>query len=126
MLVKWQMDNSLQKKFLPRLPSAIEHVTVANNNIFIAICTGDNAVRVLDPQLETVSVIQNMVVSGNERGNMVFDMRSKALIMNGTVGHLQFYSPYDMSLLYTVSIYSIFFLYMYAHLHIVFLKSMGP
>lgn len=102
------MNNSLQKNFLPRLPSAIEHVSVANNNIFIAICTGDNAVRILDSRLETVSVIQNMVVSGNERGNMVFDMRSKALIMNGTVGHLQFYSPYDMSLLYTVSIERVF------------------
>lgn len=109
------MNNSLQKNFLPRLPSAIEHVSVANNNIFIAICTGDNAVRILDSRLETVSVIQNMVVSGNERGNMVFDMRSKALIMNGTVGHLQFYSPYDMSLLYTVSIERVFLCF-YVHL----------
>lgn len=98
------MDNSLHKNFLPRLPSNIEWISVSKNNLFVAVSTGDNGIRVLDGRLELVCVIQNLVLSGNEEGNIAFDPRSKALIMNGNTGHLQFYSPYDMSLLYSVSI----------------------
>lgn len=107
-LVKWQMDNSLHKNFLPRLPSTIEWVCVSRNNLYVAVSTGDNGIRVLDGRLELMCVIQNLVLSGGKEGNIVFDPRSKALIMNGNTGHLQFYSPYDMSLLYSVSI--VFFL----------------
>lgn len=103
MLVKWQIDNSLQKNFLPRLPSTIGWITVSCNNLFVAVATQDNGLRVLDGRLELVCVIQNLVLSGSEEGNVVFDPRSKALVMNGSIGNLQFYSPYDMSLLYSVS-----------------------
>lgn len=98
------MDNSLQKNFLPRLPSTIEWVSVSPNNLYVAVSTGDNGIRVLDGRLELMCVIQNLVLSAGEEGNIVFDPRSKALIMNGNTGYLQFYSPYDMSLLYSVSI----------------------
>lgn len=103
-LVKWQADNSFEKNYLPRLPATIEWVSVSGNNQFVAVSTGDNGVRVLDGRLETVCVVQNLVLSTGEEGNVVFDPRSKALVMNGCVGHLQFYSPYDMSLLYSVSV----------------------
>lgn len=107
-LVKWQVDNTLQKHFLPRLPSTIEWIAVSANNLFVAVSTGDNGVRVLDGRLELVCLIQNLVLSAGEEGNIVFDPRSKALIMNGSIGHLQFYSPYDMSLLYSVSCVCLF------------------
>lgn len=103
-LVKWQMDNSLQKNFLPRLPSTLEHISVANNNVFIALSSGDNGVRILDSRLELISVIQNLVLSESSEGNIIFDPHSKALVMNGNIGYLQFFSPYDLSLMYNVSI----------------------
>lgn len=102
-LVKWQIDNSLQKDFLPRLPSTVENISVANNNFFIALSSGDNGIRILDPRLELISTIQNLVLSDSSEGNIIFDPRSKALIMNGSSGYLQFYSPYDLSLMYSVS-----------------------
>lgn len=105
-LVKWQVDSSLHKNFLPRLPATIEWVSVSRNNLFVAIATADNGIRVLDGRLELLCVIQNLVLSAGEEGNIVFDPRSKALVMNGSIGHLQFYSPYDMSLLYSVSIFN--------------------
>lgn len=102
-LVKWQIDNSLERNFLPRLPSTIENISVANNNLFIALSSGDNGIRILDPRFELISVIQNLVLSDSCEGSIIFDPRSKALVMNGSVGYLQFYSPYDLSLLYSVS-----------------------
>lgn len=103
-LVKWQYDNALKKNFVPRLPSAIKHISVANNNLFVAISLADNGIRILDSKLELVCLIQHLVLSDSNEGNIHFDPRSKALIMNGNIGHLQFFSPYDMSLLYSVSI----------------------
>lgn len=102
-LVKWQMENSLNKNFLPRLPSTIEWVSVSKNNLYVALSTGDNGIRVLDGRLELICIIQNLVLSTNDEGIIDFDPRSKTLIMNGNTGHLQFYSPYDMSLLHSVS-----------------------
>ncbi|XP_008190612.1 WD repeat-containing protein 75 [Tribolium castaneum] len=103
-LVKWQLDNHFEKKFLPRLPSTIAQISVSPNNIFVAISTDDNAVRIVDSRLDNVSLIQHLVIGDSLESGIVVDSKSRALVMNGNVGHIQFYSPCDNSLLYNVDV----------------------
>lgn len=102
-LVKWDFRNPHLKQFLPRLPSSIEHISVANNNLYVAIATGDNAIQIVNSQLKLVSVIQHLVMGKKFRAGIVYDPRTKALVLNGITGHVQFYTPEDMNLLYNVS-----------------------
>ncbi|XP_072389033.1 WD repeat-containing protein 75 [Diabrotica undecimpunctata] len=103
-LVKWQYDDVNEKKFVPRIPGEICNVVVASNNLYIAVSTNDNAIRIFDNTLYQISLIQHMVLSPHFDSGIVHDSRSRALIMNGNQGHIQFYSPDDMSLLYSVDI----------------------
>lgn len=109
-LVRWQLNNHFERKFLPRLPSTISQITVSPSNTYIAVSTDDNAVRILDPRFSTVSLIQNLVIGNNFDSGIVVDPRTKCLIMNGSVGQIQFYSLHDNSLLYTVSLFYYFVL----------------
>ena len=42
MLVKWTVDRPLDRRFLPRLPAAILHLSLAPDNRYLAISTSDN------------------------------------------------------------------------------------
>jgi len=103
-LVRWHLDNPHQKEFLPRLRSTIEHVTVANENQFIAVATADNSIQVLDPRFETINIVQHLVLGTHFPAGIVFDHRTKSMVLNGLTGHIQFYSPHDMALLYNLDI----------------------
>ena len=41
-LVKWNLTNPNQKMFLPRLPAPIKHLTIAPENLYVAVSTLDN------------------------------------------------------------------------------------
>lgn len=69
----------------------------------MAVATRDNAIRILDNQMDQINIIQHLVLGKQYESGIIYDSRTKALIMNGNQGHIQFYSPYDMSLLYNVS-----------------------
>lgn len=103
-LVKWQIQDVNDRRFVPRLAAEINQIAVANNNIFIAVATKDNAIRIFDNTLNQTTLIQHLVLGKSFQCGMVFDPRTRALIMNGNQGHIQFYSPEDISLLYNVSI----------------------
>ncbi|CAH0548148.1 unnamed protein product [Brassicogethes aeneus] len=103
-LVKWNLENSQDKKFLPRIAAPIDKITVSLDNSFVAICTTDNAVRILDTRMNQVSLIQHLVIGSTFSSGIVYDARTKTLVMNGNVGHVQFYSPLDKSLLYNLDI----------------------
>lgn len=102
-LVKWDVANPHSKQFLPRLPSSIEHIAVSNNNLYVAVGTTDNAIQIINTQFNLVSVIQHLVMGKKFRAGIVHDPRTKALVLNGITGHVQFYTPEDMNLLYNVS-----------------------
>ncbi|KAJ8959492.1 hypothetical protein NQ318_022189 [Aromia moschata] len=103
-LVKWQFDNVNDKKFVPRIAAELEHVSVAKNNVYVAVATSDNTVRIFDSQLYQIALIQHLVLGKQYSSGIVYDPRTRALIMNGNQGQVQFYSPSDMSLLYSVDI----------------------
>lgn len=103
-LVKWQIQDVNDRRFVPRIAAEIRQIALASNNIFVAVATKDNAIRIFDNTLIQTTLIQHLVLGKHFECGMVFDSRTRALIMNGNQGHIQFYSPEDMSLLYSVSI----------------------
>ncbi|XP_017777951.1 PREDICTED: WD repeat-containing protein 75 [Nicrophorus vespilloides] len=103
-LVRWELFEPLNRRFLPRLPSAIEQLSVSEDNVFVAISTSDNAVKIISSYFDNVSNIQHLVLGDKFPGGIVFDPRTKALVMNGVTGCLQWYSPYDMNLLFSLDV----------------------
>ncbi|CAH1122893.1 unnamed protein product [Ceutorhynchus assimilis] len=103
-LVKWQLDNPNRKQFLPRLPAGICQLTVSDNNAYTAVATTDNAVRIVDSRMNQISLIQHLVLGNQFESGIIYDPITRALVMNGNIGCVQFYSPNDMSLLYNVDI----------------------
>lgn len=110
-LVKWTLNKPLDRSFLPRLPNSICHLSVAPDNKCLAISTSDNGIQIVDPQLKLISVIQHFTWQVEvKHGLPLFpagisvDPRTKALVMNGRTGHIQFYSPHTGTLLYNLDI----------------------
>lgn len=103
-LVKWNVNNIDDRRFLPRIPATIEQISVSSNNLFVAVSTRDNAIRILDTRMNQISLIQHLVIGEQFSTGIVYDPRTRSLIMNGNVGHIQFYSPLDKTLMYNVSL----------------------
>ncbi|KAJ9575440.1 hypothetical protein L9F63_007691, partial [Diploptera punctata] len=100
-LVKWCLDSRSDKSFLPRLGAPICHLAMAPENKYLAICTTDNGIRIVNPQLNLCSTIQHFTWSVEERhglplfpAGIVHDPRTKSLVLNGRTGHIQIYSPH--------------------------------
>ncbi|XP_033232110.1 WD repeat-containing protein 75 [Belonocnema kinseyi] len=111
-LVKWTLSNPQNKAFLPRLPAPIKHITIAPENIYIAVSTLDNGISVVNPQLKFTSVIQKFtwgVVSSDKNlfpAGLIVDPRTGSLVLNSRTGFVQFYDIPTKSLLYNVNITS--------------------
>ncbi|KAG2459370.1 WDR75 protein, partial [Polypterus senegalus] len=70
-LVQWRYDEPQKRDYLPRLGGTIELVAVSPDGSLLCTSHSDN--------------------SGTVRAGLNFDPRSRALVMNGRPGHLQFY-----------------------------------
>ena len=109
-LVKWVLANPHQKSFLPRLPAPIKHLTIAPNNLYVAVSTLDNGIVVVNPQRKLTSVIQNftwgVALSSKELfpAGLIVDPRTNCLVLNSRTGHVQFYNTHTKSLLYNINI----------------------
>ncbi|XP_076263531.1 WD repeat-containing protein l(2)05287 [Rhynchophorus ferrugineus] len=103
-LVKWQCDKPNVRQFLPRLPAGISHLSISDNNAYLAVATSDNAIRIVDSRLNQIALIQHLVIGNHFESGIIYDPITRSLVLNGNVGCVQFYSPNDMSLLYNVDI----------------------
>ncbi|XP_044765925.1 WD repeat-containing protein 75 [Coccinella septempunctata] len=103
-LVRWDWENSQDKKFLPRLSGYIKEIGVSSRSQLLAIFTSNNEVKIVDSNLNNISSIQHFVVGDNYESGIVLDSRTKALVMNGNIGQLQFYHPKTDSLLYSIDV----------------------
>lgn len=111
-LVKWILDKPDMIDFLPRLPGAVVHVQVSPGNMRLSASTDDNGIQIFNPQHVQTAVIQNFTwVSDDKTGRDPFPIglkinpRTSSLVLNGRVGHIQFYSTHTRSLLYNVSFF---------------------
>lgn len=112
-LVKWQIkEKSLEKNFLPRVSGSIKQISIDSRRDKITISLDDNSIRIINSNLDQLKSIQDFtLVSPFELGlNQPFPVgirvnpRNKHLVMNGKIGHLQFFSTKSMRLLFNVDI----------------------
>ncbi|CAL1582666.1 unnamed protein product [Knipowitschia caucasica] len=103
-LVQWRYNQETQKDFLPRLGAAISHISVSPDGCLFCTSHSDNKIIVIHSYIKISAVIQGLVQGDRIKTDLIVDPLSKALVMNGKPGHLQFYSLQRDKLLYNLDI----------------------
>ncbi|XP_014237854.1 WD repeat-containing protein 75 [Trichogramma pretiosum] len=107
-LVKWILAKPQDRRYLPRLPAMIKHISIAPDNVLIAISTLDNGIMITDYDRKIKAVIQNFTrdLSGSSlySAGICEDSRSGSVVLNSRIGHIQFIRPVSKSLLYNLDI----------------------
>ncbi|XP_061143492.1 WD repeat-containing protein 75 [Syngnathus typhle] len=102
-LVQWKHGQETQKEFLPRLGASITHVTVSPDGALFCTSHSDNKITIIK-SCKVSAVIQGLVKGQSIATDLLVDPRSKALVLNGKPGHLQFYSLQRDKLLFNLDI----------------------
>uniref|UniRef100_A0A671L180 WD repeat-containing protein 75-like n=1 Tax=Sinocyclocheilus anshuiensis TaxID=1608454 RepID=A0A671L180_9TELE len=102
-LVQWQYGAGNRKEFLPRLGGSILHVSTSSDGQLFCTSHSDNKITVIESSFKVCGVIQGLVKDAVFTDLMI-DPRSKALVLNGKPGHLQFYSLLRDKHLYNLDI----------------------
>ncbi|XP_017296280.1 WD repeat-containing protein 75 [Kryptolebias marmoratus] len=103
-LVQWRYNQESQKDFLPRLGAAITHLAVSPDGALFCTSHSDNKITIIQSCVRVSAVIQGLVKGENVRTDLMVDPRSKALVLNGKPGHLQFYSLQRDKLLFNLDV----------------------
>ncbi|XP_072903108.1 WD repeat-containing protein 75 [Hemitrygon akajei] len=103
-LVRWWFGSESKKDFLPRLGDAIEHIATSPDGSFHSTSHGDNRIVIIRSNLWLSAIIQGLVKGQEVMTGLMIDPRSKALVLNGKPGHLQFYSLQTDKQLYNLDI----------------------
>ncbi|KAM4039006.1 WD repeat-containing protein 75 [Anomaloglossus baeobatrachus] len=103
-LVQWSYSLEHKKEFLPRLGAAIEHIAISPDGSLLCTSHMDNKLTIIDANLKVTGIVQGLVKGNDVKTGLIFDPRSKTLVLNGKPGHLQFYSPHDDKQLYNLDI----------------------
>ncbi|KAG8515648.1 WD repeat-containing protein 75 [Galemys pyrenaicus] len=103
-LVEWRDASEKNKEFLPRLGATIEHISVSPAGDLFCTSHSDNKIIIIHRNLEASAVIQGLVKDSNIFTGLMIDPRTKALVLNGKPGHLQFYSLQSDKQLYNLDI----------------------
>ncbi|NXX43852.1 WDR75 protein, partial [Tricholaema leucomelas] len=90
-LVVWPSESDCQRDFLPRLGSPIEHISMSADGSQCCTLHTDNRITIISSNLRFSKSIQGLIKSANIKTGLVVDPRTKALVLNGEPGHLQFY-----------------------------------
>ncbi|XP_043927041.1 WD repeat-containing protein 75 [Protopterus annectens] len=103
-LVQWRYGSETKKDFLPRLGAAIEHISVSPDGELYCTSHSDNKIMIIQSSLKVTASIQGLMSGENLWTGLVIDPRTKALVLNGKPGHLQFYSLQNDKHLYNLDI----------------------
>ncbi|XP_016375687.1 WD repeat-containing protein 75-like [Sinocyclocheilus rhinocerous] len=103
-LVQWQYGAGNRKEFLPRLGGSILHVSTSSDGQLFCTSHSDNKITVIESSFKVCGVIQGLVKGDAVLTDLMIDPRSKALVLNGKPGHLQFYSLLRDKHLYNLDI----------------------
>ncbi|KAL2081378.1 hypothetical protein ACEWY4_023231 [Coilia grayii] len=90
-LLQWQYGDS-KKAMLPRLGGAITHISVSPDGTLYSTCHSDNKITLIQSSIKVCGIIQGLVKGDGVRTDLLIDPRTKALVLNGKPGHLQFYN----------------------------------
>uniref|UniRef100_A0A673GCJ1 WD repeat-containing protein 75-like n=1 Tax=Sinocyclocheilus rhinocerous TaxID=307959 RepID=A0A673GCJ1_9TELE len=101
-LVQWQYGAGNRKEFLPRLGGSILHISVSSDGQLFCTSHSDNS-KLLSFKCLFLPML--FMLSGDGvLTDLMIDPRSKALVLNGKPGHLQFYSLLRDKHLYNLDI----------------------
>ncbi|KAM3861857.1 WD repeat-containing protein 75 [Diretmus argenteus] len=103
-LVQWRYEQESQQDFLPRLGAAITHIAVSPDGALFCTSHADNKITIIQSCVKVSAVLQGLVKGESVRTDLMVDPRSKALVLNGKPGHLQFYSLQRDKQLYNLDI----------------------
>ncbi|KAJ6665215.1 hypothetical protein lerEdw1_004264 [Lerista edwardsae] len=103
-LVQWRDASDSKKEFLPRLGSTIQHISVSPDGALFCTSHSDNKITIIHSDLKVSAVIQGLSKGSNVKTGLMIDPRSKALVLNGKPGHLQFYSLQNDRQLYNLDV----------------------
>ncbi|XP_061464214.1 WD repeat-containing protein 75 isoform X2 [Rhineura floridana] len=103
-LVQWQDGSDAKKEFLPRLGSTIQHISVSPDGAFLCTSHADNKIIIIHSNLRVSTVIQGLIRGSDVKTGLMVDPRTKALVLNGKPGHLQFYLLQNDKQLYNLDI----------------------
>ncbi|XP_063790178.1 WD repeat-containing protein 75 isoform X2 [Pseudophryne corroboree] len=103
-LVQWSYSMEHQQEYLPRLGAAIEHISTSSDGSLHCTSHIDNQITIIDAGLKVSRIIQGLLKGNKVKTGLLFDSRSKSLVLNGKPGHLQFYSLHDDKQLYNLDI----------------------
>ncbi|XP_066491485.1 WD repeat-containing protein 75 [Tiliqua scincoides] len=103
-LVQWRDASNSKKEYLPRLGSTIQHISVSPDGTLFCTSHSDNKITVIHSDLKVSAVIQGLIKGSKVRTGLMIDPRSKALVLNGKPGHLQFYSLQNDRQLYNLDV----------------------
>ncbi|XP_075464532.1 WD repeat-containing protein 75 [Ascaphus truei] len=103
-LVQWPYGSEHKKEFLPRLGAAIEHISTSPDGSLHCTSHTDNKISIIQVSLKVSGIIQGLVKGEVVKTGLTVDPRSKALVLNGKPGHLQFYSLQNDQQLFNLDI----------------------
>lgn len=112
-LVKWNIkEKSLAKNFLPRVSGSIKQISIDPVHDKLTISLDDNAIQVINSNLNQLKTIQDFTqISPYDLGlnqpfpaGITVNPMNQHLVLNGRIGHLQFFSTKTMRLLYNIDI----------------------
>ncbi|XP_071956994.1 WD repeat-containing protein 75-like [Antedon mediterranea] len=108
-MVQWQY-NTNHKDFLPRLLNPISHVSSSPDNQIQALSLFNNVILLVSNNcvVRTIQGLNHGHLQQQKQppchAGLTFDPRTKALVVNGKVGHLQFYQVEEDRSLYNLDI----------------------
>ncbi|XP_065332101.1 WD repeat-containing protein 75 isoform X1 [Cloeon dipterum] len=110
-IVKWWLDGSQSRDFITNTGASIKNMAISPDNKYVAVGMADNAIHVVNSQMDIEQTIQHVSTHFEERpgvkpivSRMSFDPRTKALVVNGRSGHVQFYSVENQSYMFLVDV----------------------
>lgn len=109
-LCHWEIRKEKPIGFVPRMQGTPVHIVVGAENQKIAVSTDDNGIQILNAQNVPTAIIQHFTWIPYDKTNipkfpigLKVNPRSNCLVMNGRLGHLQFFSTHSRTLQYNVS-----------------------
>lgn len=113
-LCHWELRCDKPIDFVARMQGTPVHIVIGAENQKIAVSTDDNGIQILNAQNAPLAVIQNFTWIPYDKTNipkfpigLKVNPRTNCLVMNGRLGHLQFFSTHTRTLLYNVSVLEI-------------------
>nr|XP_053639783.1 WD repeat-containing protein 75-like [Cherax quadricarinatus] len=106
-LVKWQLSEE-KRSFLPRLGMHIRFVVTDITNTYIVTAQKDNAFSIISAKkYKAEGVIQGLAMNTDNAepfpAGIAYDPFTRAVVLNGRTGHVQFYDLHHGKQLFHVS-----------------------